>query len=86
MGNCSCISAKKSKRNQIIPQSYFIPTKKIALIFGNSGYAELREKEHFGGFKDLEEVKQDVKDFKTGLRKFGFGARDIKCYENVDYE
>ena len=60
--------------------------KKIALVIGNSSYAELRLKEHFGKFADLEDTKQDIENFKTGLKKFGFGPRDITCEENVDFK
>ena len=64
--------------------SYFTPDEKLALVLCNSRYAELRQKEHFGGFCDLEEVKQDLVNVKTGLRKFGFGALDIFAEQDVD--
>ena len=68
------------------PSNYFKPVEKYALIVCNSRYEELRAKEHFAGFCDLEEVKQDLVSVKTGLRKFGFGALEIHAEENVDHD
>ena len=56
---------------------YFTPDERYALVVSNSRYTELRERENFGGFQDLEEVKQDMVNVKTGLRRFGFGALGI---------
>ena len=70
-----------------ITQNYFIPDERHALIVCNGRYSELRQKKHFGGFADLqEEVKQDLANVKTGLRKNGFGAFDIRAEEDVDYD
>ena len=67
------------------PEGYFKPDERYALVIGNDDYAELRQKEHFGGVKDLEEVKEDLENVKSGLRKFGFGEFDIRVERNVKF-
>ena len=66
------------------PLKYFIPDERHALILCNSDYAKLRMKEHFGGFSDLEEVKDDKVNVIEGLKRFGFGDLDIRVEENFD--
>ena len=67
------------------PENFFTPVKKIALVLCNSRYDQLRQKENFGGFCDLEDCAQDLVTFKNGLKNYGFGRRDITCEEDVDY-
>ena len=67
-------------------QNYFTPDERYALVVCNGRYEELRQRENFGGFADLEEVKQDMANVKTGLRRFGFGALGIHAEEDVDYD
>ena len=65
---------------------YFTPDERYALVICNSQYSDVRQKEHFGGFADLEEVKQDLVNVKAGLRRNGFGAFNIHAEEDCDYE
>ena len=67
------------------PLSYFRPDERHAIIIGNNDYSLLRQKEHFGGVHDLEEVKEDVVEVKNGLKSFGFNEFDIRVSQNVDF-
>ena len=66
-------------------QNYFTPDERYALLMCNGRYSELRQRENFEGFADLEEVKNDLVNVKSGLRRFGFGALGIHAEEDVDY-
>lgn len=43
------------------------PGDRFAVIIGNSDYSELRHKESYGGFGDLNETNDDIGNFKNGI-------------------
>ena len=59
-------------------QKLFKPDERYALVLGNDDYSEIRQKEHFSGVQNLEEVKEDLVNVKNGLKRFGFGEFDIR--------
>ena len=67
-------------------QDFFSPDERICVLLGNHNYRLLREGDtNYAQFEDLPEVKDDLKNFTTNVKEYGFGNSNITRQENLDY-
>ena len=67
-------------------ENFFGPDERICLLLGNHDYKVLREGDaNYAQFEDLPEVKDDLKNFTTNVKEYGFGGVDITKEQNLDY-